>query len=115
MDGSFHCLPASRRMSIDGDLAGLILTNPSLAREKHMLFNGHIEAQNGVITSIGMSGRIGKKAARNQNAFIDPVAVFKAWCFKLAPNLQTRTEHGETANQFRVDQGTGTLRGPDVP
>ena len=76
-----------------------------------MLFNGHIEAQNGVITSIGMSGRIAKRAARNQFAFIDPVPLLKAWGFKVSPNLRTYSEHAETQSSFVSDPKTFTVRG----
>lgn len=111
MDGSLHCLPASRRISPGGPWSRLILTNPSLARGKKMLFNGHIEARNGVITSIGMSGRIAKRAARNQFPFVDPVPLLKAWGFQLDPNLVTQSEHSQTSGDFMSDQMTSTVKG----
>ena len=88
-DGSLHALPAMRRTESQPNL---ILTNPSLARGKRMLFNGHIEMRHGVITSIGMSGRIHKLAARGEHKFIDPVPLLKAWGFQVSPNLQVRFE-----------------------
>lgn len=111
-DGTLHCLPASRRISADADFAQLILTNPSLARGRRMLFNGHIEARNGIIVSVGMSGRIAKRAARNEYAFIDPVPLLKAWGFQLAPALKTKSEHSSTAQQLTSHTESNTLRGP---
>ncbi|MCX6117743.1 MAG: hypothetical protein NT027_09390 [Proteobacteria bacterium] len=111
-DGTLHCLPAARRMSVNDQFSNLILTNPSLARGKRMLFNGHIEARNGVITSIAMSGRIAKKAAKNQYSFIDPLPLLKAWGFKLAPGLTTRSEHSETSSKFTIDSENFIVRGP---
>lgn len=111
-DGTLHCLPASRRISANGELAQLILTNPSLARGQHMLFNGHIEARNGVIISVGMSGRIAKRAARNDFAFIDPIPLLEAWGFQLAPGLRTISEHSSSAQQLTSHTASSTLGGP---
>ena len=88
-DGSMHCVPASRRSKADPNR---ILTTASLARGKPMLFNGHIEMQNGVVTYIGMSGRLCKLQAKGDAKFIDPVEVIKAWGFKTAPGLKVTNE-----------------------
>jgi hypothetical protein len=88
-DGSFHALPASRRTASE---PGLILTNPSLARGKRMLFNGHITIQNGVVTSIGMSGRLQKMAADGDAKFVNPLPLLEAWGFKISPNLRLNFE-----------------------
>lgn len=98
-DGTLHALPAMRRTSTNPNL---ILTNPSLARGKRMLFNGHIEMRGGVITSIGMSGRIHKAAAKAEHKFIDPIPLLKAWGFEMSPNLHVRFE-GSAAAPKRDD------------
>jgi len=88
-DGSVHALPASRRTASE---PGLILTNPSLARGKRMLFNGHITIRDGVVTSVGMSGRLQKMAAEGDAKFVNPLPILEAWGFKIAPNLRLNFE-----------------------
>ncbi|MCB9655451.1 MAG: hypothetical protein H6729_15125 [Deltaproteobacteria bacterium] len=88
-DGSVHALPASRRTR---DQPNLILTNPSLARGERLLFNGHLEARGGVITQVGMSGRLHKLAEGGDAKFVDVVALLKAWGFETAPNLTLQFE-----------------------
>jgi hypothetical protein len=87
-DGSVHAVPASRRSKAD---PGLILTTASLARGKQMLFNGHLHMEQGVVTYVGMSGRLCKLQERGEQ-FADPVAVLKAWGFQLAPGLTVTNE-----------------------
>jgi hypothetical protein len=87
-DGSMHAVPASRRSKGDPNL---ILTTASLARGKQMLFNGHIHMQGGVITYIGMSGRLCKQQ-QDGVKFVDPVEIAKAWGFKTAPGLKVTNE-----------------------
>ncbi len=87
-DGSVHCVPASRRTAAE---PWRILTTASLARGKPMLFNGHLNMEKGVVTYVGMSGRLAKLQRDGEN-FIDPVAVLKAWGFKTAPNLRVTLE-----------------------
>lgn len=111
IDGSLHCLLAPRRAAKSGNLADLILTNPSLARENHLLFNGHILARNGEIYYVGMSGRIAKKAARNDYAFVDPIPLLRAWGFKVKDGIKTVSEHEETANLLATHPESHTLRG----
>jgi hypothetical protein len=89
---------------------GLILTNPSLARGQRMLFNGHINMENGVVTSIGLSGRLHKLAARGDAKFIDPVPLLKAWGFEVSPNLKVNMEgrHGPVS----IDPNTHVIGEP---
>jgi hypothetical protein len=87
-DGSVHAVPASRRSKAD---PGLILTTASLARSKQMLFNGHIHMEAGVVTYVGMSGRLCKQQADGMK-FADPIAIIKAWGFKTAPGLTVTNE-----------------------
>lgn len=87
-DGSFHAVPASRRSNAN---PGLILTTASLARGKQMLFNGHIHMENGVVTYIGMSGRL-CKLQEDGTKFVDAVALVKAWGFKTSPGLKVTNE-----------------------
>jgi len=91
-DGAFHCLPAIRRHSAT---RGLILTNPALARGELLLWNGHIRVERGVVTYIGTSGRIAKRAARGDDRFINPIPLLKAWGFELRPGLEVVSEHRE--------------------
>jgi hypothetical protein len=88
-DGSLHALPVMRRNHAQ---PGLILTNPSLARGQRMLFNGHIGMREGVITSIGMSGRLHKLAANGDAKFINPLPLLEAWGFEIAPNVRLQFE-----------------------
>lgn len=88
-DGSLHCVPYARRNQAN---PGLILTNPSLGRGQRMLFNGHIEMRAGVITSVGMSGRIHKLAAEGDAKFVNPIPLLKAWGFEVSPNVTLRFE-----------------------
>jgi hypothetical protein len=83
-----HAVPASRRSKGD---PGLILTTASLARGKQMLFNGHIHMDKGVVTYVGMSGRLGKQAEDGMK-FADPIEIIKAWGFKTAPGLKVTQE-----------------------
>lgn len=87
-DGSFHAVPASRRS--EGD-PGRILTTASLGRDKQMLFNGHIHMEAGVVTYVGMSGRLCKLQEKG-TTFVDPIALLKAWGFKTSPNLTVTNE-----------------------
>jgi hypothetical protein len=100
-DGSIHCLPAARRHSAT---PGLILTNPALARGRQVLWNGHLTARAGVITSVGTSGRISKRAAEGRDVFVNPLPLLKAWGFEVAPGLQVRSEHS-TARYLQDDEG----------
>lgn len=87
-DGSLHAVPASRRSKAD---PGLILTTASLARGKQMLFNGHLHMEAGVVTYVGMSGRLCKQQNDGMK-FVDPVEIIKAWGFKTAPGLKVTNE-----------------------
>ncbi len=87
-DGSVHAVPAARRSKAN---PGLILTTASLARGKQMLFNGHIHMEGGVVTYVGMSGRLCKQQADGMK-FADPIAIIKAWGFKTAPGLTVTNE-----------------------
>lgn len=89
-DGSIHCLPAARRHSATPTL---ILTNPALARGKQVLWNGHLTARAGVITSVGTSGRISKRAAEGRDVFVNPLPLLKAWGFQVAPGVDVDSEH----------------------
>ncbi len=88
-DGSVHCVPASRRTNAE---PWRILTTASLARGKQMAFNGHLHMENGVVTYVGQSGRLGKLQEKGDAKFVDPVEVLKAWGFKLAPGLKVTQE-----------------------
>jgi hypothetical protein len=88
-DGSVHAVPASRRTAAE---PWRILTTASLGRGKQMLFNGHIHMEQGVVTYVGMSGRLGKLQEKGEAKFIDPVKVLQAWGFKLAPGLTVTQE-----------------------
>jgi hypothetical protein len=88
-DGSLHCVPASRRSSAE---PWRILTTASLARGKQMLFNGHLHMENGVVTYVGMSGRLCKQQAKGEAKFVDPVEIIKAWGFQVAPGLKVTPE-----------------------
>jgi hypothetical protein len=87
-DGSVHAVPASRRSKSD---PGLILTTASLGRGKQMLFNGHLHMEKGVVTYVGMSGRIGK-LQQDGTKFVDPIAILKAWGFEVKPGLKVTQE-----------------------
>lgn len=87
-DGSFHAVPASRRTAAE---PWRILTTASLGRDKQMLFNGHLHMENGVVTYVGMSGRLCKQQEKGAT-FIDPIALLKAWGFKTAPGLTVTNE-----------------------
>lgn len=103
-DGSLHCLPAARRNQAQ---PGLILTNPSLARGQRILANGHIEVRGGVVTSIGISGRIQKLAMDGDAKFINPLLVLKAAGFQIAPNVQLQFEGGGASP--KMDPNTGVI------
>ena len=87
-DGSMHAVPAARRSKGD---PGLILTTASLARGKQMLFNGHIHMEAGVVTYVGMSGRLCKQQ-KDGMKFVDPMEIIKAWGFKTTPGLKVTNE-----------------------
>ncbi len=87
-DGSLHAVPAARRSNAD---PGLILTTASLARGKQMLFNGHIHMEAGVVTYVGMSGRLCKQQ-KDGMKFADPIEIIKAWGFPMAPGLAVTNE-----------------------
>lgn len=87
-DGSLHAVPAARRSKSE---PGLILTTASLARGKQMLFNGHLHMEKGVVTYVGMSGRLCKQQ-ENGMKFVDPIELIKAWGFKMAPGLKVTNE-----------------------
>jgi hypothetical protein len=99
-DGSIHCLPAVRRHSAHPNL---ILTNPALARGHQLLWNGHLTARAGVITSVGTSGRISRRAAEGRDRFVNPLPLLRAWGFELAPGLEVRSEHA-TARYLQDDE-----------
>lgn len=110
-DGSIHCLPAARRHSSQ---PSLILTNPALARGRQMLWNGHLTARAGVITSVGTSGRIARRAADGRDVFVNPIPLLKAWGFELAPGLEARSEHA-TARYLQDDEGCVLRQVPPAP
>jgi hypothetical protein len=87
-DGSVHCVPASRRSKSQPNI---ILTTATLGRGKQMLFNGHLHMENGVVTYVGMSGRLCKLADKGTK-FVDPVELLKAWGFKMTPGLTVTKE-----------------------
>ncbi len=87
-DGSLHAVPAARRSKAN---PGLILTTASLARGKQMLFNGHVHMEAGVVTYVGMSGRLCKQQ-KDGMKFADPIEIIKAWGFKTAPGLSVTNE-----------------------
>lgn len=92
-DGTIHCLPAARR----SEFQDLILTNPHLSRcseiagfedDCHtLMYMGHIEASNGVIVGVEVSGRLSKEIGKGRINGIDPIALFEAWGFKTSPGL----------------------------
>ncbi|MDP3504228.1 MAG: hypothetical protein Q8S33_28070 [Myxococcales bacterium] len=87
-DGSIHAVPASRRST---GAPNQILTTASLGRDKQMVFNGHLHMDNGVVTYVGMSGRLCKLQEKGTK-FVDPIALLKAWGFKMAPGLTVTNE-----------------------
>lgn len=87
-DGSVHAVPASRRSDAN---PGLILTTASLARGKQMLFNGHLHMEKGVVTYVGLSGRL-CKLQQDGTKFVDPIALLKAWGFQTSPGLTVTNE-----------------------
>ena len=105
-DGTFHCLPAMRR-SDDPNFGDRILTDPSLARDKRMVFNGHIGMANGVVTDITLSGRLCKLVAEGSAKIVDPVALLEAWGFKCAPGLKVGFD--AHASEIHVDGATGLI------
>lgn len=101
-DGSVHCLPAMRRSRAEG---ALILTNPSLARGQLMLANGHIEMRGGIVTEIGVSGRIQNRVMDGELKLIDPIEILKAQGFNIDPNCTLSWEGG--GDQPVKDPATG--------
>jgi hypothetical protein len=87
-DGSIHCVPASRRTNAE---PWRILTTASLGRGQQMLFNGHLHMENGVVTYVGMSGRLCKLQDKGTQ-FVDTVKLLEAWGFKTAPGLKVTNE-----------------------
>ncbi|MCA2981661.1 MAG: hypothetical protein INH41_26430 [Myxococcaceae bacterium] len=87
-DGSVHAVPASRRSAAE---PWRILTTASLGRDRQMLFNGHLHLEGGVVTYVGMSGRLCKLKERGTQ-FVDPIALLKAWGFQVAPGLKVTDE-----------------------
>jgi hypothetical protein len=110
IDGTLHCLPASRRITAQGPAANLILANTALARGKKLLFSGKITAHGGVITQISLSGRLGKKISDNNFAFIDGRALLKAWGFELSAGLIATVEDAKEED-ILIHEETMTLRG----
>ncbi len=104
-DGTFHALPAMRR-SDDPKFQNRILTNPSLARDKRMVFNGHIGMRDGVVTSIGISGRLQKLAASGDAKFVNPLPLLEAWGFKIAPGLRVQFEG---SGSVKIDPQTNLI------
>lgn len=88
-DGSFHAVPASRRTAAE---PWRILTTASLGRGQQMLMNGHLNMQGGVVTYVGMSGRLCKLQEKGEAKFVDPIKLLQAWGFKTAPGLQVTNE-----------------------
>ncbi len=108
-DGSLHCLPAARR-SVAQDL---ILTNPHLSRGARLLYNGHLTVRAGVVTSVEMSGRLSKRAARGKSVFVDPIAMLEAWGLEIAPDVSLR--YGNTSDGTPVrDLEAGVVRAADT-
>lgn len=118
-DGSVHCLPAVRR-NFKQDL---ILTNPALSRCnsdagheqdcKNLLYNGHITARAGVITSVEMSGRLSKRAGGGKAIFIDPLAILEAWGFEISPGVTLRYGNTEDGVPVRdLEQGVVRAQTP---
>lgn len=103
-DGTIHALPAARR----SEAQDLILTNPHLSRGRHMLFNGHLDIQAGVVQSVEMSGRLSKRAAEGKAIFIDPIALLRAWGFEMSPNLQIIYGNG-SAGEPTQDSDAGVI------
>lgn len=102
-DGSLHCLPAMRR----SEHTRHILTNPSLGRGELMLANGHIEMRAGVITEVGLSGRLQNRVNDGEAKLVDPVAILKAWGFQVAPDCKVSFEGQGPAP--RVDPNTHVI------
>jgi hypothetical protein len=116
-DGTIHCLPAARR----SEAQDLILTNPHLSRcseypefadDCHtLMYLGHITAQAGVITSVEISGRLSKEIARGKINGVDPISLFEAWGFGLAPGLDI--DFGNTEDGVPVrDAERGVVESP---
>ncbi|MCK6544762.1 hypothetical protein L6R52_02760 [Myxococcota bacterium] len=102
-DGSLHCLPAMRR----SEHTRHILTNPSLARGQRMLANGHIEMRNGVITELGLSGRLQNRVNDGDAKLVDPLAILRAWGFAIAPDCKVTFE-GQGPDP-RIDPNTNVI------
>ncbi len=116
-DGTIHCLPAARR----SEAQDLILTNPHLSRcsedpafedDCHtLMYMGHIEASDGVITGVEVSGRLSKEIARGRINAIDPIALFEAWGFKTRPGLTIQFGNSADGRPVR-DLARGVLSRP---
>jgi hypothetical protein len=109
-DGTIHCLPAARR----SEAQDLILTNPHLSRcsedpayadDCHtLMYMGHITANAGVITSVEISGRLSKEITKGKINAIDPIALFTAWGFKMAPGLDIDFGNTEDGTPVRNEE-----------
>lgn len=76
-----------------------------------MLFNGHINAEKGVVTYVGMSGRIAKQAAKgNGKPFVDATKLIEAWGIPVRSGVRTVSEHWETRSDFAVHDASFTVR-----
>ncbi len=107
-DGTFHCLPAARR-----DVnQRLILTNPALARGKHLLWMGHLDVREGEVVGIELSGRLSKLAGKNKAVFIDALGLLEAWGFRIAPGLDIDWGNTEAGVPQRKD---GVVVAPTEP
>ena len=68
-----------------------------------MLYNGHISIETtcsagtctSEVTDVEMSGKVAKRAASGQYAFIDPIALLKAWGFVVPDTLRIRWGNDE--------------------
>lgn len=116
-DGTIHCLPAARR----SEAQDLILTNPHLSRcsedpsyadDCHtLMYMGHITANAGVITSVEISGRLSKEISKGKINAIDPLSLFEAWGFELAPGLDIDFGNTEDGTPVR-DAERGIVQAP---
>jgi len=108
-DGTLHCLPAVRR-----DVnQRVILTNPALAREKFILYNGHINVLGGVVTDIELSGALSKLAGKGKANFIDPIPLLEAWGYKMEDGLRVRW--GNTTSGTPIQENYVITAPKEVP
>ncbi|MEZ4227410.1 MAG: hypothetical protein R3B13_41110 [Polyangiaceae bacterium] len=104
-DGSLHCLPAVRR----DVLQRVILTNPALARGRHLLYHGHVSAKAGEITDVELSGIPSKLVAKGKVVTVDPLRLFAAWGFKLRAGISLRWGNTSSGTPYR-DAWAGVVR-----